>query len=371
MKRILVIALLFVNFKTFAQDVIYLKDGSKVPGKISEISNDTVKFRNLANPLGPLYSVDKKNLAIAVNASGNYLVFDPSVTITNLEVYTFINKAAQPRMYDIIIALDGKVSALTITDENETEISALENNKYVKFAKQNLVFLIKKSGEHSLFSGPDMAVTLLAKNQAQINELAFAESASAQDNSATADSSQFSKLSHNDDILEPDMAAFGAKALDKATEFTGYLKAITTAATNRDVAKKNIDQALDLFLDRGENVRVEVSNRSSPDSKKYKILDYLNRLLIKSGEFDKVDVDYAEINYASKFQKGMDGNYYATVTFVQKFKGFIDGNLVYGDRTKRSIIIILKHYEKAINGFKVSRWDLYLGDVGTLETKKV
>ena len=208
----------------------------------------------------------------------------------------------------------------------------------------------------------------LNKIQSRINELAYEEASNQQTGTSPAADS---KLNHIDEILEPDMASFGAKALDKAAEFTEYLKAIANSTTNRDVAKKNIDQALDLFLDRGENVRVEVSNRNSPDSKKYKILDYLNRLLIKSNEFDKVDVEYAELNYASKFQLGVDGNYYATVTFVQKFKGFIDGNLVYGDRTKRSLIIVLKHYEKEINGQKVSQWDLYLGDVGTLETKKI
>jgi len=369
MRKCLFILFALISLQSFAQDVIYLKDGTKLPGKISEIGKDSVKFRNLANPSVHMYSIAIGNLAIAFNKLGNYLIFDSSYAIGALEKDAFINPRIRPRNYDIVIGTDGKLRALNITDENETEIAAIDSGKNIKLLKQSIEFLIRKNGEHVFISSPDQTLPWLAKLQNQINELAYAESSNQQGRLAVkSDSSQ---LNHKDEILEPDMAEFGAKALDKATEFTGYLKAITTTSTNRDVAKKNIDQALDLFLDRGENVRIEVSNPNSPVLNKYKILDYLNRLLIKSGEFDKVDVEFAEINYASKFHKGVDGNYYATVTFVQKFKGFIDGNLVYGDRTKRIIIIVLKHYEKQINGQKVSRWDLYLGDIGTLETKRI
>ena len=104
---------------------------------------------------------------------------------------------------------------------------------------------------------------------------------------------------------------------------------------------------------------------------KHKVRDYLSRLMIKSGQFDKVNVEYANVNYASEFKRGLDGNYYATVTFVQKFQGFTDGNLVYGDITKRSMTIVIKHYEKQVNGETIAGWDVYLGDIGVVETKKL
>jgi hypothetical protein len=127
--------------------------------------------------------------------------------------------------------------------------------------------------------------------------------------------------------------------------------------------------ACGLFLN--EDARVEVSNIRTGGKNKYKIRDYLNRLLIKSGQYDKVQIEYANINYASKFKKGPDGNYYGSVTFVQKFEGFVDGNLVYADKTKRNMTIVLKHYEKAVNGENVSGWDVYLDDIGVVETRKI
>ena len=59
------------------------------------------------------------------------------------------------------------------------------------------------------------------------------------------------------------------------------------------------------------------------------------------------------------------------VTFVQKFRGFVDGEVVYGDITKRNLTIVLKHYEKAVEGQTVDSWDVFLADVGVVETKKL
>ena len=71
--------------------------------------------------------------------------------------------------------------------------------------------------------------------------------------------------------------------------------------------------------------------------------DYLNTMMKKAGQFDKVTVEYADIDYATKFKKGPDGNYYGTVTFVQKMSGFIDGNIVYCDSAKRYVIIVIAY----------------------------
>ena len=103
MKNFLLLAFSFITLQTFAQDVIYLKDGSKIPGKISEISKESVKFRNLANPNGPSYTLNINDLEFAFNASGNYLVFDSSKTISDQEKDLFINQPAKLRQYDIIV----------------------------------------------------------------------------------------------------------------------------------------------------------------------------------------------------------------------------------------------------------------------------
>ena len=120
-----------------------------------------------------------------------------------------------------------------------------------------------------------------------------------------------------------------------------------------------------------EDSRVEVSNTNSAIKNKYKVREYLNRLQFKAGQFDKIIIEYADINYASDFKKGTDGNYYATVTFVQKFIGFVDGNIAYGDITKRNLTIVVKSFEKVVNGEAQQAWDVYLADMGVVQTLKL
>jgi hypothetical protein len=361
MKLILSFALLLCIKSAFSQDMIYLTDGTKIPGKISEIAADKINFKNLANPTGPVYSRSISGVSLAFNAAGDYIVFAQANPLTDKEKQDFITETPKPRSFDILIDPSGKVLPVNVTDESESEIATNTHGQQVKFNKTNLVFLIRKNGKHQLFSSPEFALPLLTADKDKINE------ALAQPNPDGA-----SVAEHKDgDYIEPDMALFSVKALAKTQEFTGYLTAVESINTDRDAATKSINQACDLFLNQGVDARVEVSNTATPVVNKYLVRDYLNRLMIKSGQFDKVNIETANINYASKFTKGADGNYYGTVTFVQKFQGFKDGNLVLAEETKKSITIVLKHYEKIVNGETTSGWEIFLDDMGVVENRKV
>ncbi|TDQ09434.1 hypothetical protein [Pedobacter metabolipauper] len=169
--------------------------------------------------------------------------------------------------------------------------------------------------------------------------------------------------------LNINMEEFSKKALQKTGEFSNYLQIITAVNTTRERAAKSIDMACGLFST--EESRVEVSNTKTTVKNKYKIRDYLTRLQFKTGQYDKIVIEYADINYASDFKKGTDGNYYAIVTFVQKFMGFVDGTVVYGDITKRNLTIVVKAYEKVVDGQAQQGWDVFLADMGVVETKKL
>ncbi|RZK36326.1 MAG: hypothetical protein EOO61_10530, partial [Hymenobacter sp.] len=75
MKYLYLLFLIFFSSKLLAQDVLYLTDGTKLPGKITEISPEKIKFKNLANPTGPAYSRMPDKVYFAFNAAGDYLVF--------------------------------------------------------------------------------------------------------------------------------------------------------------------------------------------------------------------------------------------------------------------------------------------------------
>jgi len=360
MKLLLFFGLLLFVQSSFSQDMIYLTDGTKIPGKISEIAADKINFKNLANVNSPVYSRAISGVQFAFNAAGDYIIFAQSNPLTDKDKSDFVAGAAKTRPYDILIDPSGKAMPVLITDETETEIAANSNGAPVKFSKTNLTLLIRKNGRHQLFSSAEFALPLLLSDKSKIADiLAMPAPAGA------------AAVASTGDYIEPDMALFGVKALQKTEEFTQYLQQIESVNTNRDAAIKSINQACDLFLNQGVAARVEVSNTANSVVNKYLIRDYLNRTMIKSGQFDKVNIEFANINYASKFTKGADGNYYGTVTFIQKFQGFVDGNLVLAEETKKSLTIVLKHYTKQINGEEVSGWDIFLDDMGVVENRKV
>lgn len=370
----MIISCLILN-KASAQDMIYLSGGTKIPGKISEIASDKVKFKNLANPTGPIYSRNTNNVEVAFNDAGDYLVFAQTKALTDQEKNDFINSVAKPRPYDILVDLDGNVLPATISDESDTELLASSGGKELKVEKSTLAFIIRKNGTHLLIGNAEQDLPYLSLDKAKINDLlsqanvANAKPVNRSVATVKETSVKEAPLTNKSDELNLDFAQFGNKALQKTKEFTDYLQSIVSVKTNREAANKSINLACGLFLN--ENALVEVSNTGSKAKNKYKIRGYLNRLEVKSGQYDNVQIEYANINYASKFTKGTDGNYYGVVTFIQKFQGFVDGNLVYGDVTKRNVTIVLKHYEKAVDGESVSGWDVFLDDVGVVETKKL
>ena len=162
---------------------------------------------------------------------------------------------------------------------------------------------------------------------------------------------------------------FRKKALAKVEEFGQYIATIVDPKSPTERTNATIDLAVTLFLN--EEVRVEVSNVNTGVRNKYKIREYLRRLKIKGADYQSVEVAYADISYATDFVRGPDGNYYGVVSFVQTFKGFVDNKIVYGDITQKNVTVILKLYEKAVEGQKKKLWDVFLADVGIEETRKL
>ena len=366
MKLILFFTLLLCVKSAYSQDMIYLTGGTKIPGKVTAIDDDKIVFKNLANPTAEPFVRNISYVQAIFNATGDFLVFNPNFHISEKDKKDFIGEIRKSRPYDILCDPAGNLLSIKIFEENETQIAAFVKGHEAKYIKKNYLFLIRKNGTHEFLSRVDLALPFLGPSRGIIDDLL----AQPDDNDVAKIKPQSSlpKAAGDDaDYIAPDMTLFGTKSLQKVTDFTGYLQAIASVNSNRETAVKSINLACDLFI--GEEARVEVTANNIP--KKYIIRDYLNRLMIKAGQYDKVTIEYANINYASKFKKGPDGNYYGTVTFVQKFQGFVDGNLVYGDQTTRSVTIVLKHYEKEVNGQSVSGWDVFLDDIGVVESKKI
>ena len=159
--------------------------------------------------------------------------------------------------------------------------------------------------------------------------------------------------------------AFEEKAIKKTKDLNSYLKILCTKSYGYEEHNKALDQAIQLFIN--EDAAVQVSSVTRDEIKSYKIRQYLLRL--KSLNYDRVEVEWTNVQYVDKLKKGLDGNYYGTVTLEQVFRGFMDGKVVYEDVTKKTATVVLKAYEKNAEGNTTEMWDVLLSDIGVVYTK--
>ncbi len=76
MKKILVILLLIVATTSFAQDIIILKDNTKVEAKITEVSSKTIKYLKYNNQSGPSFVLEISKISSILYQNGEVASFD-------------------------------------------------------------------------------------------------------------------------------------------------------------------------------------------------------------------------------------------------------------------------------------------------------
>lgn len=163
-----------------------------------------------------------------------------------------------------------------------------------------------------------------------------------------------------------ELADFQAKGLQKVKRLTEYFNIIVQKSTSPNTAQTTIENAVLLF-DREDNT-VEVSSVNRPNTTRYPIRTYLNRLRMLN--YQKVVIEGAAFTYVSSFRKGPDGNYYGVARFRQTFTGYRDNRPVYSDVTTKTVAVVLKPYQKAFEGESVENWDVFLGDISVKQTEK-
>lgn len=86
-------------------------------------------------------------------------------------------------------------------------------------------------------------------------------------------------------------------------------------------------------------------------------------------KYDKVVIEWYDVQYTSRLRKGADGNYYGFIEFEQRFTGMSGDNKTYEDITRKTVEIVLKSYEKRRGGESSLEWDVFLGNIGIAVTK--
>ena len=158
--------------------------------------------------------------------------------------------------------------------------------------------------------------------------------------------------------------AIDSLALEKVRDLSKYIKVIGSKDTPWSEANRVIDRAEELFAPDAE-IGVSLLAKTKVDY--YKVRQYLEILMRLN--YDRVEIDWYDIQYVSDLQRQPDGTYVGVITIFQTFKGYdAEGRLAYKDTTKKDITVYVKRKQTQIGGRLIGFWDVMLGDMRVKET---
>lgn len=381
----------FIARKSFAQDILYMEGGGKLECQISEIEDSRVKYKMWQNRRGPDYIVPKERLVLLFYQNGDYVVFDQA------EANGMRRFSAIEGNQDVILTKSGQMLKGSDAKTNSFSVKIQVNNVEKSLSLNDVLLILYHDGKHELPGNPsDVAHMLVYNNPMEkpqaaedlnpaplLPEDTSMETEVAEDILPLPETNKTPETTNKESITgtntyadkpdnsgselsDIDMKEFRAKALDKTRNLGQYFSIIADKSTNWQDANDAIDLAVTLFVN--EEARVEVSSVNTSEKRQYPIRNYLERL--KLLKYDRIEITWSDIVYVSNLKKGVDGNYYGIITFVQKFTGFRDGQEVYSDYTRKNIEIVLKGYTKQVGGQTHELWDVFLSDIGVVNTRR-
>lgn len=375
----------------FCQNMIYLSK-TNILCKITAISPTGISY----TPSSGKASAQTIAIADAIllfNKSGQYLL-PQKLQFSNIEDKQQIDQFLQDEKethhnLDDIYTITATRMSVDITKEDSKYIYLAQQDPS-KIDKRQVAAVIYRNGLHSIYQ--TLSVTKVANilwtnkpiapQAKQVDTISTATSTSLKINSPvapattttanieTADTAKITVEEKNTLTFEAltgnvSQKEFEEKAIKKTKDLNSYLKILCTKSYGYEEHNKALDQAIQLFIN--EDAAVQVSSVTRDEIKFYKIRQYLLRL--KSLNYDRVEVEWTNVQYVDKLKKGLDGNYYGTVTLEQVFRGFMDGKVVYEDVTKKTATVVFKAYEKNAEGNTTEMWDVLLSDIGVVYTK--
>lgn len=175
----------------------------------------------------------------------------------------------------------------------------------------------------------------------------------------------FSNNAISQDNISPQRKmAIDSLALEKVRDLSKYISIIGNKQTPWSEANRVIDRTLELFID---GAKMGVSSLNESEVKYYGIRTYLERLMALN--YDKVKIEWYNIEYISDLEKQPDGRYVGVITIYQRFEGSKGDNLTYVDTTKKDITVYVERKQTQIGGRIIGFWDVLLGDIRVTETK--
>lgn len=395
-KSYFILASLLLTYSgLLAQDKIYYKKNKIDNWKVTEINPQYLKAVDAADPeVG--YSTTPANVLFIFNKVGDFLVipgmYDPKknaeMNIKNFfrEDKTVFNE------YDKLITSKNEIIICNYRSIDDNKVVYTANKKDFSISKSELALAIFKNGDHRLFAPVEKVYKVLSAVQDKYTDLSMAEyeetkpatdevaaePAAPQDTTvvvtgtsspvtppASEETVAVKKDDKTDQKLPPiTVVKLQNKALVNIKQLGDYIQMICQKDSDPDEVTKTIDQAVALFIN---DAKIEVSSINRSTVNQFGIKDYL----IKLGylKYEKVIIEWYNVQYTSLLRKGPDGFYYGTIEFEQRFVGISADNTKYEDITRKTVEVVLKSYERNTGGETTMEWDVFLGDIGVTVTK--
>lgn len=189
------------------------------------------------------------------------------------------------------------------------------------------------------------------------------------------------------DLTQEDMEQLLVQTQLKVNQFNGYISFIAkkekySSLRQQQEIEKNKDayirQALKLFIGGGEDYIDEYGNHQPAPimqvscllrNGKTRINDrkigiYLNNL--KNMRYTEVKVTAGDAYFCSEARQIGENKYMTTLSYRQFFVGKIDGRVVYGDKTDKTITVYIE--KKIVDGRSI--WTVLLGDIKVDATER-
>jgi hypothetical protein len=382
-----------------AQDLIYVQSRLKQEGKVTQISSDKVIFTS-SGKHEKTYFLPRSKVLFCFNSKGHFLVISKlpqDTSLAQLLINNFLTNTSYPNS-DKLVTLQKDVIDCTIEKEDKKNVSYKTAAGKNQVKKSELAIIIYSTGSHKMIESEmkvveplaaaqsaNLTALLTGSNQAKAMADSLSNAAAAATASQQAAAAQKLKADsaavkvtpppaidtstmttqHIQELGDVSFAEYEKKALDKTQDLKKYLALLCDRSIDWVEANKAIDLAVDLFVN--EDAIVETSSVNNQSITRFKVRDYLKR--IKLIQYDRVQIEWANVHYVSKLRKGVDGNYYGTITFEQTFRGYVENKLVYGDVTRKNVEIILKTYNRNVEGKSVPTWDVFLSQIKVVTTK--
>lgn len=354
-----------------SQDQIFTLDGRTIPCKINTIEKK-ISYHIYSNLSGPLYVIRSKEVGFIQYENGDIQAF-------NRRKRKYI--PFQHKKYDLVLLPAPKLLPIDVSQVNGQVVEGISvedpshpfvkwgNTEVLGFWGRNKSFVALDDHKHirdALFRVE--LPTHIYERKVLPKEEAYADFESVFTADVSVDTSAVpAPIFEEPKVFEIDEDEFKRKAVAKVGRLTQYISLISDKETAINRADKAINEALILFV--SDTCVVQVSSIKKPKDKPRE--EFIRRYLqnLKSLLYDKVEIEWADINYVSDLKKDPSGNYWGMVSFLQRFKGFRDGKVAYSDRVTKNVKVWFKSYEKFTEGMAESLWDVLLSDIMVEQTE--